>query len=199
MAKANTPPGPGVDATGQAVIDPTENVKALSEADNRRQDDLRKAEARRQEDLRKADAKHTKEIRRLDRSHAKELRDIDGELRRAESERLDAIRLVDKGNIDRAAEVAAASASVLAEQLVANATAARGELITGLQPVQADVREIRDKLSQQQGGKAQETEGGIRAGQVWLIVGIVIAALVGLAGLFITAIGTAAAIYFARR
>jgi len=34
-------PGLGVDAAGIPVIDPTENVKALSEAANKRQDDLR--------------------------------------------------------------------------------------------------------------------------------------------------------------
>lgn len=43
-------PSIGVDAGGAPVIDPTENVKALSEAANKRQDDLREANALRFKD-----------------------------------------------------------------------------------------------------------------------------------------------------
>jgi hypothetical protein len=42
---------------GVPVLDPTENVKALSEAANKRQDDLREAENRRQNDLRDSEAR----------------------------------------------------------------------------------------------------------------------------------------------
>jgi hypothetical protein len=41
----NTPPGPGVDASGQAVKDPTENVLDIVKAAIQRQDDLRAVEA----------------------------------------------------------------------------------------------------------------------------------------------------------
>src|SRR5688572_11724945 len=45
MAESDKP-GPGVDAQGQPVIDPTKNVLDLVEAAMRRQDDLRHAENR---------------------------------------------------------------------------------------------------------------------------------------------------------
>jgi DNA-binding helix-hairpin-helix protein with protein kinase domain len=43
----NRPSGLGVDSSGHPVIDPTANVQALSEASNKRQDDMRDALARR--------------------------------------------------------------------------------------------------------------------------------------------------------
>lgn len=75
------------------MIDPTENVKALSEASNRRQDDLRSA----QDKLTDEKIKHVAAIVELEAKHAREIRE-------AESSRLDAIRLVDVSARDAAAQ-----------------------------------------------------------------------------------------------
>lgn len=46
--------GIGVDAAGNPAVDPTENVKALSDAANQRQDDLRNTESKYQDGMRSA-------------------------------------------------------------------------------------------------------------------------------------------------
>jgi hypothetical protein len=76
--------GIGIDNSGGPVIDPTENVKALSESSHKRQDDLRIASDR----LTDERVRHLAEIVVLNANHGKELR-------QAESNRLDAIRQVD--------------------------------------------------------------------------------------------------------
>lgn len=75
------------------MIDPTENVKALSEASNQRQDDLRAAQDRLTEER----VRHLNEIVAMQATHAREIRE-------AESSRLDAIRLVDVSARDAAAQ-----------------------------------------------------------------------------------------------
>lgn len=75
------------------MIDPTENVKALSEASNRRQDDLRTAQDR----LTEAKIAHLAEVVSLQAAHAREVRE-------AETSRLDAIRQVDVSARDAAAQ-----------------------------------------------------------------------------------------------
>lgn len=75
------------------TVDPTENVKALSEASNKRQDDLRVAQDR----LTEARLNHLAEIVALHAAHAAQIRE-------AESSRLDAIRLVDVSARDAAAQ-----------------------------------------------------------------------------------------------
>jgi hypothetical protein len=148
-------PGPGVDAGGRPVIDPTANVIAILEAAVKRQDDLREKESL-----------HAREMADL-RSHYEEL------LRVKETERIDAIRAVDVGAVNRAAEVSAAQATTLAAQLVATAEASRVQvaaaasaqvtsLTAALEPIQKDIRDLRDAQSRGQGGKEQvtETRGG---------------------------------------
>jgi hypothetical protein len=95
-------PGIGVDSHGGNVIDPTENVKALSEASDKRQDDLRELNNRRLDaNITRVDAelnsirrtlsaqsRSTKEIIKLQAKHAKEMQV-------AEAKRIDAIRAVD--------------------------------------------------------------------------------------------------------
>jgi uncharacterized phage infection (PIP) family protein YhgE len=95
----------GVDAQqGIPVIDPTENVKALNEAANKRQDDLREL---------------SNEINTIRYNHIQELvalrADYEDKLRRAEANRLDAIRLVDTNNVAVANERAVATATALAK------------------------------------------------------------------------------------
>lgn len=83
--------GVAVDSRGGAVVDPTENVKALSEAANKRQDDLREASDRLHEsEIKRLEAavEHGKEIASVLENHAKEMRS-------AEAARLDSIRQVD--------------------------------------------------------------------------------------------------------
>lgn len=75
------------------MVDPTDNVKDLSEASNRRQDDLREA----YEKLAEVRISHLAELLSSQECHAKELR-------RAESSRLDAIREVDVSARDAAAQ-----------------------------------------------------------------------------------------------
>src|ERR1700688_3558166 len=87
--------------------DPTENVKALVEADRQRQDDLRNMQAAHDREL------HAAETRRQDEKAALRA-DYEDKLRRAESERIDAIRNVDVGAVQRAAEVQATQAQTLA-------------------------------------------------------------------------------------
>lgn len=92
--------GIGVDFRGGAVIDPTENVKSLSEAANKRQDDLREALAAlnraRIDSLEEAinrSEKHALEINRLRDSH-------NVEIHASEQERLRTIREIDVANIN---------------------------------------------------------------------------------------------------
>ena len=82
-------PGLGVDYQGNPVVDPTKNVLDLVAAAIKRQDDLREAESR-----------HVREIAGLRAEYT-------AELRKAETARIDAIRAVDVGAVNRAAEVSA--------------------------------------------------------------------------------------------
>lgn len=145
------PPGPGIDAHGRPVEDPTANVIAILYAAVQRQDDLRNSES-----------EHLKEMMTL-------RADYDDKLRRAESERIDAIRAVDQGNVTRASEVAAAQATALATQLQVSAEALRAQveatrittadtLAAALQPIQNDVGVLREVQFRQQGEKAGNVE-----------------------------------------
>ncbi|HEY9413122.1 MAG TPA: hypothetical protein VIQ30_00050, partial [Pseudonocardia sp.] len=75
-----------MDSKGQPVLDPTKNVLDLVEAAIKRQDDLREMESQ-----------HQREIGDLRHQYEKELR-------KAETARIDAIRAVDVGAVNRAAE-----------------------------------------------------------------------------------------------
>jgi fatty acid/phospholipid biosynthesis enzyme len=93
--------GPGVDAEGRSVADPTANVLALVHAEGRRQDDLREAAEK------MAEAEH---------QHAAELRE-------AESKRVDALRAGDQAAIVALAGQVVATAEAF--RVSADATAAR--------------------------------------------------------------------------
>jgi hypothetical protein len=172
-----TDPGPGVDAAGRAVIDPTKNVLQLVQAAVERLDDLRTAEAT-----------HVRELGALRDQHYRELR-------AAEAKRIDAIRTVDVNAVQRAAEVAAAQAATLAAQVAASAEAMRTQVSTAadaaaasqaaaLAPIQTAIDELRRALYETQGSKAQVVErqaAGANTG-LWLTiaiasVGLVIAAV----------------------
>lgn len=66
-------PGVGVDSRGSAVVDPTENVKALNAAEAKRQDDLRNMEARFQSAMREMEAKLQSSMRDAETRRVNEL------------------------------------------------------------------------------------------------------------------------------
>jgi len=114
MTQTQKLPGVGVDAAGGAVIDPTANVQALSEASNKRQDDLREAERR----LTSAEQIHTREIAAVRQVHQNEMAAIreqhNREMRESESARVDANRATDLAAVGTAAAQALAAIQALA-------------------------------------------------------------------------------------
>lgn len=92
------------------VIDPTENVIALTEAANRRQDDLRAASER----FQAAQIAHLNATMQLRGDHAKEIR-------RLETERVNAIRQVDVTAVKTEADRALAAIQTLAATTATNA------------------------------------------------------------------------------
>lgn len=103
MTQGNNARGLAVDSTGNPVIDPSENVKALSEAANKRQDDLREAFNQ----TMAAELRHIKELAELRAHHQRELD-------KAESERLNAIRQVDREEVTKSATTALTAIQTLA-------------------------------------------------------------------------------------
>jgi hypothetical protein len=165
------------------VIDPTRNVLDLVGAAIQRQDDLREADNRRLTEIATLRAEY------------------DEKLRRAETARIDAIRAVDVGAVNRAAEVSAQQATTLAvqvaqsaetlrTQVAAAATAATVALAAALEPIQKDIADLRRAQYEQAGQKLQvvEAKDDRRGGS-----GLVISAIsVGVA--FISLIVAAAAV-----
>jgi hypothetical protein len=144
-------PGLGIDWYGAPAIDPTKNVLDLVAAAIERQDDLREQESR----------------------HLRELADLravyDQRLREAETARIDAIRAVDVGAVNRAAEVSVAQAQTLANQVAvsaetlrtqvaAAASAASTALAGALGPIQKDIADLRRAQYEAQGQKTQVVE-----------------------------------------
>ena len=179
MAKKLSPPGPGVDAHGRVVIDPTQNVLDLVAAAIQRQDDLRDMEARHRE--REASLRH----------------DYERELREAESARIDAIRAVDVGAVNRAAEVSATQAATLATQVATSAETLRTQvqaaaqqaqtaLAAALEPIQKDIADLRRAQYEQQGMKAQTTEGRLNYGAILGGISVLLVLIFGVSTLVIT-------------
>lgn len=110
-----------VDAGGNPTIDPTENVISLVEAANLRQDDLRQASDKYND----AQIDHMKEIIRLRAEFDARLHVANEKSDLAESKRIDAIRAVDVGAVAIASEKAAATATVLANQVQQSADSLR--------------------------------------------------------------------------
>lgn len=136
----NTPPGPAVDASGQTVIDPTENVQNLLGAAVQRIDDLRE----------EATA-HTRDIMAL-RS------DYEERLRIAETARINAIRAVDVGAAAILANQVSASAEALRAQVEATRVTTAQSLAAALEPIQKDIADLRRVQYEQQGQKSAGIE-----------------------------------------
>jgi len=140
------------------VIDPTKNVLGVVAAAVQRLDDLRDLADKGLRDLIQANAAHA------------------AELREAEAKRIDAIRAVDVGAVNRAAEVAAQQALTLSTQTQtmaetlrtqasAAATSYRTELLAALEPMQKDIADLRRVQYEQAGSKAQVVDTRATAGE----------------------------------
>jgi hypothetical protein len=137
------------------MVDPTKNVTALV----------------------RAGLKHEKQMRRKDQYIAELRADHARELREAESARINAIRAVDVGAVNRAAEVQATQASTLAGQVATTADAFRASLAAALAPIQASIEDLRRAQYEAQGQKTQVVETrDVRAASA-LSVNTVIAAV----------------------
>jgi hypothetical protein len=174
-------PGPAVDRTGQPVVDPTQNVLDLVNAAIKRQDDLRTMEAG-----------YVSKIGQLREDHARYITELRAgyqqELRAAETARIDAIRAVDVGAVNRAAEVSATQAATLATQVATSAEALRGQveaarqqtataLAAALEPIQKDIQDLRRAQYEAQGKQGQVVESRDVRGEARLNMSQVIAAL----------------------
>ena len=192
-----TAPGPGTDAQGRAVIDPTANVLLLVAAETRRQDDLRESENARLRDQVHAQERESA----LRAAHALELRT-------AESERLDAIRGVDQAAVQASTLVAETRATVLATQVALSAdvvrtqvgaaqTAATEGLTNALAPIQKDISELRQVQYTTAGGKAENVEGATdrraRVSNAGMWIGLAITLTLGLMAAVISVAGIAVA------
>lgn len=163
-------PGVGVDSHGGAVVDPTANVLQLVEAAIQRQDDLREVEA-----------KHIREIMGMQVNYQEKLA-------LKETARIDAIRAVDVGAVNRAAEVAstqaatlatqvATSAETLRNQVAATATVAEAKLAAALVPLQESIADLRRAQYEAQGQKAQVGDTRLNMNTIIMFTGVVLSAI----------------------
>lgn len=141
-------PGVGVDARGGQVIDPTENVKALNEAANKRQDDLRAA----QEKLIQTQLQAAEKISELRYLHAQELATLQAkkledeaklradhatQLSVAEAKRIDAIRAVDVNAVAVANQRTSEQATALQTQTTQSAEVLRNQVARSAEDLRA--------------------------------------------------------------
>jgi hypothetical protein len=163
------PPGPGVDAVGRSVIDPTVNVRDLVASAVSRLDDLREAENKATRRITHAETKHIRDTANLRAEHYRELRV-------AEAGRIDAILV----NVADTAKLTSAAAEIrattLANQVTTSADTLRNQVADAAQasndtldrrfdPIQKSIEEIRRFQFETQGGKLGivETRGESRA------------------------------------
>lgn len=152
------------------------NFRILVEQEGRRQDGLRKVA---HTALRREMALTTK---------------YENKLRKAETNRINAIRKVDVGNVREAALVqstqartletqGATMADTLRKQVETTAIAARADQATALAPIQKNIEDLRQTMWAQQGEKTQKTESGSddkwRMGTIVAIAAIIFSYLSG--------------------
>lgn len=115
-------------AEERAVIDPTANVLSLVEAANKRQDDLNGLRERLSE-LRATHLEQVGELRARHQANMDDLRERHtAALRKAESDRLDAIRQVDREDVSKTAMAANAAIATLANTTGTTAEALRNQV-----------------------------------------------------------------------
>jgi len=155
----DTPRGRSVDAYGSPSVDPSENVKALSEAASRRQDDLRDASERLTElrvsaleQLLKLRAECIKEVSDVDIRRINEQLSLraqyDERLASAEAKRLDAARAVDIAAVSTAAQRASDQASVLQSQVLTSADTLRQLVATTAAATSAALQQVVTTLAE---------------------------------------------------
>jgi hypothetical protein len=144
-------PGPGVDARGDPVVDPTQNVLDLVEAAIKRQDDLRELQTRYTHQIGEMRETHAQYVAEMRATYQKELRE-------AETARINAIREVDVS----AAQILANQVSASAEALRAQVEAARQQtavaLDAALDPIKKDIQDLRRSQFEAQGRQGQVVE-----------------------------------------
>ena len=118
--------GIGVDYFGNKAFDPSANVRALNNAANRRQDDLRKAVWK----LYKSETKSILREMRLRATHDKEIRE-------AEGRRIDAIRTIDTNAVAVASQRSGEQASALAAQVATSAEVQRNQTAASAEALRA--------------------------------------------------------------
>src|SRR6185503_58077 len=146
MAKRRKQSGQGVDAWGGPVIDPTANVIALTEAANKRQDDLRLASE--QFFGSKIDALSSR-IDDFARAQAK--------LSKKESQRIDSIRRVDREDVNKIAATATTTAETLRAQVATTAGAAQTSLANSMAEVNKRLSAVELSLSEGRGKATVES------------------------------------------
>lgn len=142
--------GPATDKHNEPVVDPTKNVLELVAAANRRQDDLRDAA----KELSDTKHNHQKELMRIERETQKDTERKNcahaKELRKAESQRLDAIRRVDREDANKRAADAQTAIATLAKGTSDAAEALRQVVATSERAVTAqrtaDTAEINKRV-----------------------------------------------------
>jgi len=166
-------PVPGADKQGNRWIDdPTQNVLDLVDAAVKRLDDLVDAAVKRLDDLGQIRTEMIQREMLLRADHAVELR-------QAEKERLDSIRRVDVEAVQRSAEVQATQAAALASQVLATADAFRVSLAAALEPIQKDIRDLRDAQSRTVGGKDQSGDTRTNFGALIAASAVILALVFG--------------------
>lgn len=158
-AIAPSKPGQPVDSRGNSAIDPTKNVLDLVLAAVKRIDDVLDLTVKRQDDLRVAQAS-LEELRYNSLKENSSLRaDYEDKLRKAEANRLDAIRIVDTNNVSVASERANATAAALAKK------GDDAALVLSAQVTKSadDVRTLVKNTADEQARNLQNSFAGIQA------------------------------------
>jgi hypothetical protein len=190
-------------------LDPSLNVKEQLRAVEHRLDNLRESAIERQRELRlqaesyenrlRKQAVVLSEVRAEGVEKTASLRaKYEEKISKKESLRIDAIRSVDVGAVNRSAEVSATQALTLATQVATSAETLRTQvaaaasaqtiaLAAALEPIQKDIADLRRVQYEQQGQKSASTDS--RSFYQILIAGAgVVAALLGSGVVVIVAI-----------
>ena len=184
-------PGPGVDAQGRSMPDPTENVKSLNEASIKSLKELAALRAKYEQRLEMQRERFNDRLTRQRIRFEKELREADKELRKAESERLNSIRAVDIAAVQRSTQEASERANTLATQVATAADVVRTTLAAGLDPIRNDIADLRRSQSEALGQKTQVVD---QRGSNTLIIGIITVAIA-----FVVALMLAITIYLSQQ
>lgn len=165
--------GAGIDAHGNAVLDPTKNVLDLVRAAVLRLDDMSSLRAEKSTAIHSIDMKRIDERNSMQVVFTEKIADLraqhESEIRNKETQRLDAIRAVDVSAVAEAARVSANQASTLAAQVQASAEALRTQVATvanaqasalaaALEPIQKSIEDLRKTQYEQQGQRAAQVE-----------------------------------------